>query len=137
MFLILQDRFWFVHIPFDSMIFSHWIVNLLWSLDHSISPQISGSILADLNNFLVWVVLNLLLILNSFSLLFKSYETVPPTIGITVISGSTVFSVLRQDLCICLSFHFLLFSVVCCLSGWDSIIHLSLKVPEKFMCRIF
>ena len=61
-----------------------------WSLNDCKSPQISRtllSILVDLNDAVVWVVLILLLISNSSNLFFKPLETVPSaptTTGITV-----------------------------------------------------
>ena len=66
------------------------LVVVLWSLSDNKSPRVSWtllSILADLNNAVIWMVSILPLIFNSSSLVSKPLETVPSaqiTIGITV-----------------------------------------------------
>ena len=90
-----------------------------WGLSDSKSPLVFRtflSILADLNNAVVWMVSAGSLISNSSSFLTKTQGIVPSapiTIGVTVtfIFHGFFFLVLRQNLSICLFFRFLWFSI--------------------------
>ena len=58
--LILQDGFWFVHI-ITKLLWEFFILKLAKSSTGSKSPQVSRtllSILAELNNAIVWMVFN-------------------------------------------------------------------------------
>ena len=89
-----------------------------WSLDDNKSPQVSRtllSILADLNNILVWMVSTCPLISNFSSLRINPLLTVPSTlitIDITVTFMLHRFLALKQSPGIYLSFCF--FSVLLC-----------------------
>ena len=91
--LLLLLLFYF----FESFSYQRWLVVFHWSLSDSKSPQVSWtllSILADLNNAVVWMVSPSPLISKSSSLFTKSLVTVPNppiTIGIIVTFSSHSF----------------------------------------------
>ena len=84
-----------------------------WSLSDSKSPQVFGtllSILADVNNTVVWMVFTRPLISKSSDPCTNPLvagPSAPITIGITVILMFHSFSVLKHGLSIYLFFHFL------------------------------
>ena len=94
-----------------------WLVVFHWRLSDSKSPQVSldlVSVVDNLNNVVVWMVLILPLITNSTSFSPKPLRTVssaPTTISIPSISGSIAFSAHWQYPSICLSFSFLIFTL--------------------------
>ena len=78
------------------------------------SPGLCFSILADLNNAIVWMVSSRSSNSNSSSSLIKALVIVPSapiTIGITVTFMFHSFFILRQDISICVFFRFLWFSL--------------------------
>ena len=95
--------------------FSHyqWLAVFHWSLSDSKSPEVSKTLLstlANLGNAVVWMVLILFLISNSFSLsskTFRALSSAPITIHITDSLIFHSFLVLCQGPSTCLSFCFL------------------------------
>ena len=99
-----------------------------WKLSGSKSPQVSRtllSILANLNNAVIWMVFARSLISNSSSPLIKPFEIIqsaPITINITIsLMFHNFFLVLWWGLSTCLSSCFLWFSP-CGPLGWLSIL---------------
>ena len=92
------------------------LFSLLWSFTGDKVTSFLGSqwlllsIVINLNSTVVWMVSILHLIASSSIVFFQAVTNTPETIGITVILMSHSFLLdLWQDLCICLSFCFLLF----------------------------
>ena len=114
-----------------------------WSWSYSKCPQVSRtllSILADLNNVVVWMVSTLPLTSKSSSPWSNPLGIVPRaliTIGITVTfmfhSLFVFFPLSFQSPDTYPSFRFLLILVKVWSSGRDKVIHLHLKIPEEFV----
>ena len=107
--------------------FSHQLVGFFWSLKESSSLQVSRtllSILANLNNAVLWMVSILPPIFDSSNPLFNALETVPSaptTIGITVTwMFHRFFLVLWQSPIFVYLFTFFSFYFAVC---WNGKIH--------------